>query len=111
VRQRFHSLPSLYCRVFTGKARFEAACGRLVPTADRRSATRVRFVLSAIMFSEARKLFGAGRGYHTICSKSYAGFINMGVIAAGSRCGRFGSTALSGNEFSGWPLSGGSKAW
>ena len=55
------SLPSFYCRVFTGKARFEAACGRLVPTADRRSTTRVRFALSAIMVAEARKLCGVRR--------------------------------------------------
>jgi hypothetical protein len=54
------SLPSPYCRVFTGKARFEAACGRLVPTADRWSTTRVRSVLSAIIVAEARKLCEVG---------------------------------------------------
>ena len=47
--------PCFHCRVITGDARFEAACGSPVPTADRRPTTRVQLALSARMAPMASK--------------------------------------------------------
>ena len=60
MRQRSHRGRHFIVGSSRARARCEAACGRQVPTADRRSTTRVRFALSAIMGPEARKLCGAG---------------------------------------------------
>jgi hypothetical protein len=80
------SPPSFYCRVFAGKARFEAACGRLVPTADRRSTTRVRSALSAIVVSEARKFCKVGtRSLECPCAAGHPEACAAGMWMKGFR--------------------------
>ena len=90
------SPPSFYCRVFAGKARFEAACGRLVPTADRRSTTRVRSALSAIVVSEARKFCEVGTQNLRM---SLRGRVSRGFVRALFTASRFDAVRISAPDF------------